>query len=252
MPERDPDTGLRGVVRVHRTAEEVADRAASWLARASEEARAEHGYFAVALAGGGTPKALYQRLAAEPYRDAVAWPTWLVFFGDERAVPPDHEQSNYRIAREALLDHVPIPPERVYRMEAEREDREEAAREYAALLADTLAHGPGGAPRLHCVLLGLGENGHTASLFPGTPALDAQRRWVVPGVADYEPADRLTVTFPVINAAEMVAFLVTGAGKRDALRGVRDGTVPAARVDPGDGTLIWFLDEPAAAALRRH
>jgi 6-phosphogluconolactonase len=244
------DLGLPGIVRVAATPDDVAEQSASWLARESEEARAEHGYFAVALTGGSTPKGLYQRLTQPPYREGIAWATWMVFFGDERAVPPDHPQSNDRIAYETLLRHVPIPPERIHRMEAERPDREEAAREYAALLADTLAKGYGGAPRLHCILLGLGENGHTASLFPGTPALEAQRRWVVPGLADYEPYDRLTVTFPVINAAESVVFLVTGAAKGPALRGVVEGTVPAARVRPHDGTLLWFLDQAAADALR--
>ena len=246
MPAEQHRLGLRGIVHVHDSPDAVAEAAASWLARESEEARVEHGYFAVALAGGSTPKALYEKLAQPPYRDAVAWTSWLVFFGDERAVPPDDPQSNYRMAREALLDHVPIPPERIFRMEAERDDREAAADEYAALLADTLSAGPGGAPRLHCVLLGLGENGHTASLFPGTPALAETHRWAVPGTADYAPYDRITLTFPVLNAAQAVVFLVTGGAKRDALRGVRDGTVPAARVRPSDGVLLWFLDDKAA------
>ncbi len=241
---------LPGIVRVLPGATDLAEQAASWLARESEEARNQHGYFAVALAGGSTPQALYQRLAQPPYREAITWPSWMVFFGDERAVPPDDEQSNYRMAREALLDHVPIPPERVHRMPAELPDLDEAARQYSALLADTLAHGPHGAPRLHCILLGLGENGHTASLFPGTPALEAQRRWVVPGLADYAPYERLTVTFPTINAAEAVLFLVGGEKKGPALRGVVEGSVPAARVRPADGELLWFLDQAAAAAMR--
>ena len=246
MPAEQHRSGLPGLVHVHPNPDSVAEAAASWLARQSEEARVVHGYFAVALTGGSTPKPLYEKLARPPYRDAVAWTSWMVFFSDERAVPPDDAQSNYHMAREALLEHVPIPPERIFRMEAERADREAAAGEYAALLADTLSPGPGGAPRLHCVLLGLGENGHIASLFPGTPALDEQRRWAVPGTADYEPYDRITLTFPVLNAAQAVVFLVTGAAKAEALRGVRDGTVPAARVRPTDGVLLWFLDDQAA------
>jgi len=250
MSAQGNDLGLPGIVHVLPTPEALAESAASWLARESEESRAEHGYFAIALTGGSTPKGLYRRLTEPPYREAVAWATWMVFFGDERAVPPDDPQSNYRMAHEALLSHVPIPPERVNRMEAERPDLEEAAREYAALLADTLTRAPGGAPRLHCVLLGLGENGHVASLFPGTPALEAQRRWAVPGRADYAPFERLTVTFPVINAAQSVVLLVSGAAKGPALRGVVEGTVPAARVHPADGVLIWFLDQAAADAMR--
>lgn len=240
---------LPGIVHVAPTADDVAGEAASWLARRAEEARAEHGYFTVALAGGSTPRALYRRLAGEPYRDGLTWASWMVFYGDERAVPPDDERSNHHMATEALLHHVPIPPERVHRMEAERDDREAAAREYASLLADTLAHGPGGAPRLHCVLLGLGENGHTASLFPGDPSLEAHRRWAVPSRADYEPYDRITLTFPVLNAAESVVFLVTGGSKGEALRGVVEGSVPAARVRPAAGLLMWFLDAAAAATV---
>ncbi|HEV7680165.1 MAG TPA: 6-phosphogluconolactonase [Candidatus Dormibacteraeota bacterium] len=244
------DTGLPGVVRIASTLQEWAGETASWLARCAEESRVEHGYFGVALTGGSTPAPLYERIAAPPYRHSVGWLDWMVYFGDERAVPPDDPQSNYRLAYDHLLSRVPVPEERVHRMEAERPDRERAADEYASILADTLARGPGGAPRLHCMLLGLGENGHIASLFPGTPSLDVIDRWVVPSVADYEPRDRLTVTFPVINASEWVAMLVTGAAKGPALRGVVDGRVPAARVRPVDGTLMWFLDEAAATAMR--
>ncbi|HXA27278.1 MAG TPA: 6-phosphogluconolactonase [Candidatus Angelobacter sp.] len=247
----DAGTGLPGVVHVVATAADLADESASWLSRVSEEAREEHGFFAVALSGGSTPRRLHERLTGLPFVDAVAWAEWMVFFGDERAVPPDDPQSNYHMACESLLSRVPIIPERVHPMEAERVDRAAAAAEYAALLADTLPPGPGGAPRLHCTLLGLGENGHVASLFPGTPALEETRRWVVPGVADYAPFDRLTFTLPTINASEFVAILVSGGAKGDALRGVISGTVPAARVRPKDGTLLWFLDEEAAASMRR-
>lgn len=249
-PGRGARTGLPGVVHVLPGEADLAEAAASWVARESEEARAEHGYFAIALSGGGTPRALHQRLTGLPFVEAVAWTDWMVFWGDERAVPPGDEQSNYHMAYETLLRHVPIPTERTHRMEAERPDRDVAAGEYASLLADTLSRGPGGAPRLHCTLLGLGENGHVASLFPGTPALDEQRRWVVPGKADYAPFDRLTFTFPTINASERVVFLVSGGGKGEALRGVLDGSVPAARVQPRDGTLLWFLDEAAEASIR--
>jgi 6-phosphogluconolactonase len=244
--------GLPGVVKVLATPHDLADEAASWLSRVSEEARDEHGYFAVALSGGSTPKRLYQRLTGLPFVDAIAWAEWMVFFGDERAVPPDDPESNYRLAHDTLLAHVPIPPERIHRMEAERPDLDAAAREYSSLLADTLPRGPGSAPRLHCTLLGLGTNGHCASLFPGTPALDVQHRWVVPSRADYPPYDRLTVTIPVINASEFVAFLVAGEEKGEALRGVVDGTVPAARVRPKDGTLLWFLDDAAYASMQRR
>ncbi len=247
---RDAATGLPGLVFVLATPDDVADHAASWFARFSEEARTEHGYVAMALSGGSTPRATYERLAAPPYRDSIAWLDWMVFFGDERAVPPGDPRSNYHMANETLLSRVPIPPERVHRMEAERPDLEAAADEYASILEDTLVRGPGGAPRLHCIQLGLGENGHTASLFPGTPSLDVVDRWVVPSEADYDPRLRLTITFPLINAAETVVFLVTGANKGPALRGVVEGTVPAARVQPRQGTLLWFIDGAALNAMR--
>jgi 6-phosphogluconolactonase len=247
----DVDLGLPGIVHIEDSAADVAESVASWLARESEEARVEHGYFAVALTGGSTPVQLYRRLTRPPYRDGIAWATWLVFFSDERAVPPDDDESNYHLAHENLLTHVPIPPERVHRMQGERPDIDAAAAEYGAVMADTLAKGPGGAPRLHCALLGIGENGHVASLFPGTPALDAHEQWAVRGLADYEPYDRITLTFPVLNAAESVVIVATGAAKGPALRGVVEGSVPAARVRPGDGTLLWFLDREAAAAMGR-
>jgi 6-phosphogluconolactonase len=169
-----------------------------------------------------------------------------VYFGDERACPPDDPASNYRLARETLLDHVPIPPDRVHRMEGERPDLDVAAAGYSALLGASLPPGPRGVPRLDCILLGLGTNGHTASLFPGTPALEVEDAWATRGLADYEPFDRITVTFPLIDAGAAVAFLVAGESKRDALAGVVAGTVPASRVRPVDGRLLWFLDRAAA------
>lgn len=154
------------------------------------------------------------------------------------------------MAREALLERVPVAPERIHRMEAERKDLDAAAAEYAAMLAATRPPAAAGsAPRLDCVLLGLGENGHTASLFPGEPALEVTDRWAVRARADYPPYDRITLTFPVLNAARNVAFLVTGSAKGEALRGVVAGSVPAARVLPADGELRWFLDAAAAAGL---
>src|SRR5258708_10374893 len=186
----------------------------------------------MALSGGSTPRATYERLAAPPYGDSIAWLDWMVFCADGRAVPPGEPRSNYHMANETLLSRVPIPPERVHRMETERPDLEAAADEYASILEDTLVRGPGGAPRLHCIQLGLGENGHTASLFPGTPSLDVVDRWVVPSEADYDPRLRLTITFPLINAAETVVFLVTGANKGPALPALVQGTRPAAPLQP--------------------
>jgi len=237
---------LPGRLHVCTDARELAAATASWVVSTAKAAVAARGGFGIALAGGGTPRALYQLLAGSPHRDALDWGRWSVYFGDERACPPDDPESNDRLARETLLDHVPIPPDRVHRMEAERADLDAAAAEYSALLAATLPPGPGGAPRLDCIVLGLGGDGHTASLFPGSAALDVVDAWATRGHADYAPFDRITVTFPLINAGAAVAFLVAGEAKRQALEGVVAGTVPAARVRPGDGELHWFLDRAAA------
>ena len=237
---------LPGAVEVAQDATALARRAADRVETWAAAAIAERGGFSIALAGGSTPTALYRLLAAPPYRDRIDWSRWSVYIGDERACPPDDPESNYRNARETLLEHVPTPAGRIHRMEAERPDLDAAAAAYSALLETTLPTGPGGAPRLDCVLLGIGGDGHTASLFPGTPALEVTDRWATRGLATYAPFDRITVTFPLLNGAAAVAFLVSGESKRDALAGVVAGNVPSARVRPTDGELRWFLDAAAA------
>jgi 6-phosphogluconolactonase len=242
--------GLPGAVTARDDPGGVAAAAAEWLVGIAAATLTRRDRFRVALAGGSTPRALYQLLAAEFGADRAHWRAWEVYFGDERACPPDDPSSNYRMARETLLDRVPIAPERVHRMEGERADLDAAAAEYASILAATSPPiAPGAPPRLDCILLGLGENGHTASLSPGDPALEVGDRWAVRSRADYAPYDRITLTFPVLNAAAHVAFLVAGATKVEALRGVVRGTVPAARVRPPDGELRWFLDAEAAGIV---
>lgn len=233
-------------VRVLPGAEQVAEAAAAWITGLGAGA----GRLDIALAGGGTPRRLYDLLAAPPARDAVDWSRWHVWFGDERAVPYADRASNYRLARETLLSRVPIPHEQVHPMPADQPDLEDAARRYGEQLLSAVPDRLGAMPRLDVVLLGLGENGHTASLFPGDPALEVGDRPCVPARADAAPYQRLTLTLPVLNAARHVAFLVTGASKGEALRDVRAGTAPAARVRPYDGQLLWLLDDAAAAALR--
>lgn len=203
--------------------------------------------FGVALSGGSTPHFLYEALASSTYREHIDWARWHVFFSDERAVPPDHAASNFRLAHDALLAKVPIPSGQIHRMPAERPDLDRAAAEYSHLLAATR----GQPPRLEVVLLGLGDNGHTASLFPDTPALEVGDAWATRGIADYAPIDRITLTLPAINAASNVVFLVTGGSKAAALRAVIDGSAPAARVRPEDGRLLWLLDRAAAASMER-
>jgi 6-phosphogluconolactonase len=203
--------------------------------------------FTVALAGGSTPKRLYEILAAAPHRERVRWQDVELFFGDERAVPPEHPDSNYGMAKRALLDHVPV---RAHRMAAEQDD----ADGYARLLGERIARRRDGAPVLDLVLLGMGEDGHTASLFPGTAALGERRRWVVMNDVPQLHTRRMTLTYPVLNAAERVWVLIAGAGKRpvvaECLTAAIRGDAPPARpilgVRPSAGELIWFLDEAAA------
>jgi 6-phosphogluconolactonase len=207
--------------------------------------------FTVALAGGSTPKRLYELLAAPPFRDRVRWTSVECFFGDERTVPPDHPDSNYGMARRALLDHVPCTS---HRMAAERDDAEG----YARLLGERIAKRRDGVPVLDLVLLGMGDDGHTASLFPGTAALAERERWVVMNDVPQLHTRRMTLTYPVLNAAERVWMLIAGAGKRARVAeclsaSARDDDPPRhpiLGVRPVAGELIWHLDRAAAGSLQ--
>ncbi len=232
---------LPGDVRVLTDPIALASAAAQWISESCRGANA----FRIAASGGNTPHFLYEALASSTFRTSIEWQHWHVFFGDERAVAPEDAESNYRLLVDTLLSKVPVPAEQLHRMEAERSDLDAAAADYAQLLEAEC----GDPPRLDLVLLGLGADGHTAALFPGTGALDVDDTWVTRGQASRPPVDRLTLTLPALNAAARVAFLVTGPSKADALRGVIDGTVPAARVRPASGDLLWFLDTAAAHSL---
>ncbi len=224
--------------------------AEEWRARA-RAAVAESGRFAVALAGGETPRALYALLAdpAAPYRDGLPWERTHVFFGDERNVPPDHPGSNHGTARDALLARVPLPRVNVHRIVGEG-DAEDAARAYEGDLRAFFGH----RPRFDLVLLGMGADGHTASLFPGSPALEEASRLVVATAAPAGGGRRITLTLPALEAAAAVLFLVSGASKAPALSRVLSGgrggeVLPAARVRPLDGTVLWLVDRAAASAI---
>jgi 6-phosphogluconolactonase len=247
MAARDPLNGLAGERIVSRSAQDVADSVANWISGQARRACDHHGSFSIALSGGSTPRLLNEMLVGPNWKDRIDWAKWDVYFADERACPPDDPASNYSLAETTLLSHVPIDPARVHRMHAERTDLDTAAGEYSDLLASSLPPVTGGAPRLDLVLLGLGENGHTASLFPGTPALEVTDQWATRGLADYAPFDRITLTYPMINAAAAVGFMVTGGAKHEALAATARGEVPASRIGPTDGMLAWFLDAAAAA-----
>jgi 6-phosphogluconolactonase len=233
-------------VRLHDSPERLAEAAARAFVQEAARAVAERGRFAVALAGGSTPEATYEVLARDHAGD-VDWPNVHVFFGDERTVPPDHEDSNYRMAREALLDLVPVGS--VHRMRGELPP-EEAAASYEGELMEFFGETP---PALDLVMLGIGEDGHTASLFPETPALEVTDRLVVANPVSKLDTTRLTLTAPVLSAARSVNFLVAGEGKAEALREILEGDAdprryPAKLVRPAGGP-TWFVDRAAARSL---
>jgi 6-phosphogluconolactonase len=242
-------------IRTFADAEAVSQAAAHEFVRCAREAVAARGRFVVAFSGGSTPKRLYQLLAEPPHRDQIDWNRIEVFWGDERSVPPDHKDSNYNMAREALLSRVPIPPGQVHRIEAERQDRDAAAREYQAAIAAVFGVSPADPPpSLDLILLGMGPDGHTASLFPGTTALTETTRWVVVNWVEKFHTDRVTLTAPILNAAREVLFLVAGADKAEPLAGVLEGPpnvqlLPSQLIHPA-GQLVWFLDRAAAANLK--
>ncbi len=238
------------------TPDAVARAGAEGFVRCAREAVAARGRFVVALSGGSTPRALHRLLAAEPLRGQVPWERTEVFWGDERCVPPDHPDSNYRMARETLLDAVPIPPARVHRMAGEHPDPAAAAAAYEAEVARVLGGTPGAPPPVFdLIFLGMGPDGHTASLFPGTAALAERTRWVVANHVPTAPggvAHRLTVTYPLLNRAARVIFLVAGPDKAAALRDVLEGPLdpqrlPAQAVRPATGDLVWLVDRAAVA-----
>lgn len=219
-------------------------------------ALAARGIFHVALAGGNTPRDLHKAVVAQADLD-FAWHRTHVYWSDERAVPPTDEHSNYLMADESLLCGVPLAPEQIHRMPADAVDLEAAARAYAATLAREVSPTEHAPPVLDLIWLGLGEDGHTASLFPGSPTLKVRDRWVAAVLdAPKPPPRRLTLTFPVLDTARRVAFVVTGRGKADIVREVLEGPydpdrLPAQAVRPAPGRLLWLLDEAAASKLTR-
>ena len=235
---------------VHETPQELAHAAARDFAARAEASIRERGRFAVALSGGSTPKATYEVLARD-HADELDWVRVHVFFGDERTVPPDHEDSNYRMARETLLSRIRVGS--VHRMRCELPP-EEAAAAYVQELREFFGTSEE-PPSFDLILLGIGEDGHTASLFPNTPALDVTDPWVVANPVEKLDTIRLTLTVPVINASRAVNFLVAGEGKAGALREILEGDAdpheyPAKFIHPEDGDLTWMVDRAAAKFLQ--
>ena len=212
---------------------------------------ASTGKFSVALSGGSTPKALFALLASPEFATQVEWKNIHLFWGDERCVPPDDKDSNYLMTRQTLLDHVPIPAENVNRIMGELEP-EQAAADYVKVLETYF--GKKSTPRFDLIFLGMGDDGHTASLFPGTAAIHENSKWVIAHYVEKVKMWRITLTPAVINAAANVSFLVTGKDKSERLAAVLKGpyqpdVLPSQIVKPTEGKLLWMVDSGAAALI---
>jgi 6-phosphogluconolactonase len=220
--------------------------AADEIVPAAQAAVGERGRFTWALAGGSTPRALYHLLAGDPYRERMPWNAIHFFWGDERHVPPDHPDSNFRMAREAMLDAVPVPPENIHRVPAEEPDARRAAAAYEAALRSFFALASGEFPRFDLILLGLGKEGHTASLFPGSDVLHERER------LEAHKTFRITLTPPVLNHARRTMFLVSGEEKAEALRAVLEGEREPERYPAQivEGNRLWMVDRSAARLLK--
>ena len=239
------------ILTVYPDNQSLIDGAAAFIADLAVQAIAERGRFVIALAGGGTPRPIYARLATSGFSDRIDWSKVHILFGDERCVPPDDSRSNYRMAREALLDHVPLPPVNIHRIRGE-DDPVLAALAYEQEVQRLFR--TSSAPEFDLICLGMGDNGHTASLFPGTAALREHVRWVVPQYVEVMTTWRVTFTTVLINAARHVALFVEGAGKADMLWNVLEGpyqpdVLPAQLIQPASGQLHWLVDAAAAARV---
>ncbi len=232
---------------IHKDPDAMAERAAHLFAAACEEAVAERGIFRVALSGGQTPSRLFRLLAKPDWSDRLPWDKMIFFWVDERCVGPDHPESNYGLARRELLSHAPAT--HFYRMRGD-EDPVEAAMRYEKLLREEFNIGPNAIPRFDFMLLGMGEDAHTASIFPNSPILSEKKRLVADVYVPERKADRITLTLPVINNSRCCMFMVNGAEKHNALARVLNlltpPTLPAQLVRPQSGDLVWIVDEAAA------
>lgn len=241
-------------VKVFQSAGQLSEFAAERFIEIGARAVSEKGAFSVALAGGSTPKDLYSLLASEKYREKISRESVFFYFGDERNVPPDDAESNYRMAKENLFDLLEIPVRNIFRWKTELKDEKSTAADYAKTLEETFDLSGGAFPRFDLILLGMGADGHTASLFPFTAALAENEKTAVANWAEKINAWRFTLTFPVINNASNVFFLVTGEDKAETLKEVLEGgrdpqRLPAQGVKPSNGELLWLVDRAAARLL---
>ncbi len=240
-------------IRTLTTPQELFAAAAEEVIRAATEAVAQRGRFTIALSGGSTPKSLFNLLATNA-RTTLPWDRMFFFWGDERHVPPTDPDSNYRMADESMLSKIPVKAENIFRIDAENPDAAAAAEAYEKTLQKFFTLAPGQFPRFDLILLGMGPDGHTASLFPGSAGLQEKSRLVIANWVEKFKTHRLSFTYPVLNAAACVTFLVSGTDKAPALKAVLEsdapgGQYPAKLVHPTDGKLIWLIDRAAASQL---
>jgi 6-phosphogluconolactonase len=245
-------------IRIHHDSRAAAEAAAAFVLEVGKEAVRAQGRFLMALSGGTTPETLYRALASPSFADRFDWSRATFFFSDERCVPPNDPRSNYALADKTLFTSLNITPSQVYRMAGESRDPEAAAHEYEQQLRRATQTSPLAQPSLNLILLGLGEDGHTASLFPGASVLRDHQHMIAATQSPKDPPNRLTMTLAAINRASMILFLVTGAGKAGIVRAILDPKteterqLPASLVEPEAGRLIWFLDHAAASELPIH
>lgn len=230
----------------------ISQQAAAYVVRIAREAIVTRGRFTLALSGGGTPKKLYSLLATEPYMSQIDWQLVEIFWSDERCVPPDDPECNYRMAQEVMLSRLSIPVAQVHRMPADRADLDAASLDYTREMQRVFS--TNGIPEFDLLQLGMGPEGHTASLFPHQPSLRETQRLVMPVSVPKPPPDRLTFTPPILNAARNVLFLATGADKADALQAVIEGPFnpdeyPAQIVRPPNGEVTWMVDSAIAQKI---
>ena len=245
-------------IRIAHDSQAWADAAAELVHSVGREAVRANGRFLIALSGGTTPETLYRALTSPAFADRFDWSRTNFFFSDERGVPPDDPRSNYALANKTLFVPLKITPSQVYRMAGESHDPQAAAHDYEQQLRQATNTPPSSHPTLDLVLLGLGEDGHTASLFPGSLALRDNKRLIAVTQSSKDPPTRLTMTLGVINQASVILFLVMGVGKAEIVRAILDPKteterqLPASLVAPEKGRLIWLLDRAAAAGLPIH
>ncbi len=239
--------------KIYEDLEQLSKAAAKSIAKLINTANEMGRPFNIALSGGSTPKCLYQHLAQSPLTETINWSGVKLFFGDERAVPPDNKQSNYLMVKESLFDRIPIPSENIYRIQAELSDHQKSAELYQQTIIETLPKNEEDVPVFDLILLGIGSDGHIASLFPNTPVLSEMKSFVRPVYIPRLDTWRLSITYPVINNAKNIFILAAGANKADIIADVLGGTnkdviYPVQRIQP-KGSLFWYLDKAAAKKI---